>query len=282
MSEDDRALHELLDRDPQAGWRAFVEGFTPALLALIEQAGLRSRDEVMDVYVRACERLSEDSCARLRRHDPAKGALRAWLATTVRHVLIDWMRSRKGRRRVFKSIQRLARADQRVFELYYWRGRTPAEIGEMVAGDGGRPLGLLAALEALERVELALTERQRGELLAFLARVQAPLSLEGPDGRLLLDPADEAADPESRMRAGQSQAALERALAGLPPEDALIVSLRYRDGLSHAQTQRALHLPHLPRQRVQAILARLRAQLEGQGVAPRDLAADALPQAGLE
>src|SRR5678816_1414935 len=117
--DDDRALHALLERDPREGWRVFVERFTPALLAVVGQAGLRSRDEVMDVYVRTCERLAEDSCARLRRHDPAKGALGAWLATIVRHVLIDWMRSRKGRRRVFKSIQRLGRADQRVFELYY-------------------------------------------------------------------------------------------------------------------------------------------------------------------
>ena len=45
---DDRGLHELLAHDPQQGWRAFVEQYTPPLLAIIGQAGLRSRDEVME------------------------------------------------------------------------------------------------------------------------------------------------------------------------------------------------------------------------------------------
>ena len=267
---DDRGLHELLAHDPQQGWRAFVEQYTPPLLAIIGQAGLRSRDEVMDVYVLACERVAENGCARLRRHDPARGTLRAWLATAVRNVLIDWMRARKGRRRLFKSIESLAPLDRRVFELYYWRQHAAVEIAEMVRDEDGRPIGLPAVLDALERVEQALTERQRGELLAFLARAQEPLSVEGPDGRPSFDLADVSTDPERAVRIEQAQAALAAALAQLPAEDALIASLRFCDGLSHAQVQRALHLPQLPRQRVHDILRRLRALLDRSGVVADD------------
>jgi DNA-directed RNA polymerase specialized sigma24 family protein len=265
---DDAGLQELLASDPAQGWREFVERFTPVLLAIIGQAGLRSRDEVMDVYVLTCEKLAENACARLRRHDPAKGSLRAWLGTAVRNVLVDWMRSRKGRRRLFKSIEALPPLDRHVFELYYWRQHTAVEIAEMVRDSESRPLGLPAVLDALERVEQALTERQRGELLAFLARAQTPVSIEAEDGQPSLDLADVSTDPERALRMEQAQAALSGALAQLPAEDALIVSLRYRDGLSHAQVQRGLHLPQLSRQRVQAILARLRALIEERGIAP--------------
>src|SRR5262245_2891698 len=119
----DLALRELLIEDPPRGWRAFIDQFTPVMLAAIEQSGLRSRDEVMEVYVEACEHLAADDCARLRRHDPAKGPLRAWLVRVVRNVLIDWVRSRRGRKRLFGSIQALDPLAQRVFELYYWRRR---------------------------------------------------------------------------------------------------------------------------------------------------------------
>lgn len=268
--ETDAGLQALLARDPAQGWRVFVEQFTPVLLAIIGQAGLRSRDEAMDVYVLTCGKLAENGCARLRKHDPAKGSLRSWLATAVRNVLVDWMRSRKGRRRLFKSVEALPALDRRVFELYYWRQHAAVEIAEMIRDAEGRPVGLPAVLDALERVEEALTERQRGELLAFLARTQQPVSLEAEDGQPTFDLADLSTDPERALRLQQAESALTTALAQLPPEDALIVSLRYRDGLSHAQVQRALHLPQLSRQRVQAILATLRARIEERGVAPGD------------
>lgn len=90
----DTALRDLLVEDPRRGWRVFIDQYTPALLALIEQAGIRDRDEAMELYVRACEHLAADDCARLRRYDPSKGTLNAWLAAVARHVAVDWVRSR--------------------------------------------------------------------------------------------------------------------------------------------------------------------------------------------
>ena len=98
------------------------------MLALIERAGIRDQDEAMEVYVLVCERLADDDCGRLRRFDPSKGAIGAWLSVLVRNTLVDWVRSRAGRRRLFKSIQALAPLDQKVFELFYWENRMPGEI----------------------------------------------------------------------------------------------------------------------------------------------------------
>src|SRR5688572_2753000 len=115
----DRELRERLIAAPESGWRAFVDQYTPRLLQLIEQCGVRDRDDAMDLYVHVCEKLAADDCARLRRHDPAKGALSAWLGTVVRRMLVDWVRSSHGRKRLFGSIRALSPIDQQVFEQFY-------------------------------------------------------------------------------------------------------------------------------------------------------------------
>jgi DNA-directed RNA polymerase specialized sigma24 family protein len=262
---DDGALRELLIEDAARGWRAFIDQYTPVMLALLERSGLKSRDDVMEVYVRACEHLAADDCARLRRHDPGKGALRAWLVRVVRNVLVDWLRSQRGRRRLFGSIRELDPLAREVFELYYWRRHTLAEIAELAPGPAGGPAGLAAVCEALDRIEQALDERQRSELVSLLARAPAA-PLEDEEGRLAIDPAAETPGPEAALQARQAAAALEAALAELPPEDALIVSLRYVEGLSTAQVKGALGLSELPRERLHAILDRLRAALAARGL----------------
>ena len=67
ISED--RLRLLLAEDPARGWQAFIDTYTPALLGMIERAGIGDRDEAMEIYVRACERLAANDCAALRRRD---------------------------------------------------------------------------------------------------------------------------------------------------------------------------------------------------------------------
>ena len=176
----DGDLRTLLLQDPDRGWRAFVDQYTPAMLAFIERAGIRDKDEAMELYVLVCERLADDDCARLRRFDPAKGAIASWLLVMVRNVMVDWVRSRAGRRRLFKSIQALPRLEQRVFELFYWENAMPGEMVDRLAGEEFGSPSLAAILESLERVQHALTERQRGELLAMTSRGAAAVSLDAP------------------------------------------------------------------------------------------------------
>lgn len=256
----DQALRTLLASDSSRGWRAFIDDYTALLLALIDRAGITSRDEAMEVYVRVCEHLADDDCARLRRHDPAKGPLAAWLAVVVRNVIVDWIRSRAGRRRLFGAVRGLGSTDQRVFELYYWEDRTPAEIAEMIASERGGPIGLADVLEGLDRIHAVLTERHRSELLSMAVRSRAMASLEqeleaGTEVR------DESAGPEHQLVARETADQFAAALAALPAEDAAIVRLRYVQGLSLGEIRRALHLDRLPQDRVVAIVAKLRERL---------------------
>jgi DNA-directed RNA polymerase specialized sigma24 family protein len=245
-------------------WRDFVDRYTPVLLSLIERAGIRDYDEAMELYLTICERLSADGCARLKRHDPAKGPMGAWLGTVVRNAIVDWVRARAGRRRLFQSIEALPPRAQRVFELYYWNGRTAPEICEMLTMSEGTPVLLGDVFDALQAIDGALTDRHRRELLAMSVRSTAPASLEAEvEGGL--DVAATAPDPEVAMRARETAEVLDSALRALPAEDAAIVRLKFGQGLSHRDIQRALHLADLTDARVKSIVARLRALLGATG-----------------
>ena len=270
----DGDLRALLIQDRAAGWRAFIDQFTPALLAQIERAGVRDRDEAMELYVLVCERLAADDCARLRRHDPAKGALGAWLAVLVRHVVVDWVRSRAGRRRLFKSIKDLPALERRVFELFYWENRSAAEMVGLLDVEFGSP-SLAAVLDAFERVQAALTERQRAELLATAARATSPASLDAaPDADAQrYDVPDPKADPERAAQTKEVDRVLDEVLRELPPEDAAIVRLKYVEGLSLKQIREALHLDDLSEPRVRGILETLKMRLTRRRMGAADTAA---------
>jgi RNA polymerase sigma factor (sigma-70 family) len=263
----ERELPTLLAADPERGWRVFIDTHTPTLLALIERAGVSDRDEAMDVYTRVCERLAENDHAALRRRDPDAGSLAGWLAIIVRRAAVDYVRSQLGRRRMFAAVRSLDRFHQRLFELYYWDGRTLAEAAEALRTEMRRDVSLESVLDGLEAVERVLSERHRSELLSMIARSRPAIPLEHDEEMAAIpEPVAESPDPEAMLRSRELEDRLNRALATLPHEDAVIVSLKYVDGLSRPQIQRLLRLPELTEHRVRAIVATLRSRLTAEEV----------------
>jgi DNA-directed RNA polymerase specialized sigma24 family protein len=269
----DRDLRALLAEDPERGWRAFVDQYTPVLLALIARDGVADRDDAGEVYVRVCERLAEDRCRRLRRHDPDKGALAAWLTVFVRHTVVDWVRSRAGRRRLFQAIARLVAFDRRVFELYYWEHRSVAEIAGLLGVERRTRVDVAEVLDALQRIDEAMTDRHRRQLLAALARTRTPVSLDDEAADAL---PGSAGDPEQALRAREIDRSFSAALAALPSEDAAIIRLTFVHGWSRAEVQRALHLERLTAERLASILAGLKRRLAEQRIGPSDAATPGL------
>jgi DNA-directed RNA polymerase specialized sigma24 family protein len=263
-------LRQLLAADPERGWRAFIDAETPTMLALIARTGIVDHDEAMEVYVRACERLAANDCAALRRRDPSLGSLAGWLAVVIKRAAVDWIRSRTGRRRIFASVRELDRFHQRLFELFYWEGRRPSEAAEVLSVEMKRDVGTAEVFEALERVDSVLTARHRVDLLSTLARHRPATPLEGEDDEPTMDPPSEVLDPESELGAREREEQLARALASLPAEDAVIINLKFVEGLTRPQIQRFLRLPELTEHRVRTIVATLRTRLAevGQGLEP--------------
>jgi RNA polymerase sigma factor (sigma-70 family) len=264
--ESDDEWPSLLAADPGRGWRAFIDAYTPFLLAQIERAGVVDRDEAMEIYTRVCERLSDQHCAALRRRDPGAGSLRGWLAVVVRRAAVDYVRSQIGRRRMFGAVRELDRFHQRLFELYYWEGRALAEATEALRVEVKQDVTLETVLDALETVDRALSDRHRSELLSLVARSRTPVSLDGTadESTPIVEPASEMPDPEAALGARELEDRLNRALATLPPEDAAIVSLKYVEGLTRVQIQRLLRLPELTEHRVRTIVATLRSRLSAE------------------
>ncbi len=91
--------------------------------------------------------------------------------------------------------------------------------------------------------------------------VTASMPWDAGDDEPAVDPPAADLDPEAMMRAREREDLLARALATLPPEDAVIVSLKFVEGLTRNQIQRFLHLPELTEHRVRTIVATLRARL---------------------
>jgi RNA polymerase sigma factor (sigma-70 family) len=271
----DDALRTLLIGDPERGWHAFVEQHSPTLLALIERSGVSDRDAAAELYVRICERLAADDCRKLRRFDPARGPLAAWLTGVVRNAVVDWLRAERGRRRHFAAIERLDGFARRVFELYYWEQATVSETTARLAGE--RPeetVDVARVLDALTRIDEALSDRQRVELLSQLARERAarghqPLEEIAP-------PAAPGDDPERAAAVREIEARLAAALAELPAEDAAILRLTFVQGWSRAVVQRALRLPELAPARIRRILDALRERLAAAGVGAAEAATPGL------
>ncbi|HEX9500712.1 MAG TPA: hypothetical protein VGA10_03580 [Thermoanaerobaculia bacterium] len=256
----DDALRNLIRSDPDAGWRAFIDQYTPLIVGLIRRAGVDDRDEMMEVYVLICERLSARGFERLKSQDAARGSIGGWLAVLTRHTAVDWIRSRKGRRRLFHAIRDLPQFEQRVFARYYWDDRTPSEIADLEHAE------LPAVLDALERIQSTLSDRHRAELMAAAVRSKPHLALddiEAPDPR---------ADPEAAVHTAQLNERFEIALRRLPAEDAAIVRLKYVEGLTNADIERAIGANGVTSSRLQSILSRLRSALLTLGVDARDIA----------
>ena len=268
----DAALHALVAANPERGWRAFVDQYTATLVSLIQRAGVTDRDDVADLYVWICERLAADDCARLRRHDPRKGALAAWLTIVVRHAIVDWTRSRHGRRRLFAALEQLDDRHQRVFELYYWEHRRATEIAEMLTQAYGTRVGVGDVLDALAVIEEQLSDRHRAELLALMARNRTPLSLDDEDAFPGLTLVDRQPDPEGALRMKQVDDALTSALADLPAEDAAIVRLKFVQGWALSDIRHALHLSPdaLSTGRLSRIVTTLRDRLASRGITGQD------------
>jgi DNA-directed RNA polymerase specialized sigma24 family protein len=193
----------------------------------------------------------------------------------VRHTVVDWVRSRAGRRRLFRSIERLEAGDRRVFELYYWEHLRAAEIAETLQAS------LAKVLDALNRIHEAMSDRHHAQLLAVVSRTSRTASLDSGDVSLR-EVAAEPASAETRLRAREIDASLTAALAALPREDAAIIRLTFVQGWSRREVQRALHLDGLTPDRIAGILAALKDLLAARHVGPNDAATPGLTFLGDE
>ncbi len=242
-------------------------------------------DERMDMYAHVCARLRADECRRLRqfRGVGVGGSCKftTWLATVTLNLCREWIRTARGRRRLYRSIERLSAKHALVFKHRYWHGFTSRQILELI-----RPLGYARCIDDVERtvaeIENSLSSDHRWRILARKCKgTPAAHSLgdESTDKRCHTDEHDSVEQAAHREHVLKE---LRACVAKLPAETRRVLDLRYREGLTARQVARCLEIR--PYKRVYEIqtrgLRRVRDELEAAGITLGDVEQDLLSSGG--
>lgn len=248
--------HQLLSGGTEAAWDLFLERYRRLIFATIRHV-VRDPDDVMDVFARVLEALREGDFRRLRAYlaapeHPARFS--TWLVTVVRRLAIDWLRSHRGRQAIPVAVGALPPLHQRIFELVLVRRRGHAE-GYEVLRTGPFPAltfrEYLVALRAVYRAAGRGPRRAAGHDLPTAVEPEAPSRL------------------EAEAEAARAWA-LRQVLAGLSPEDRVLLDLYVVQGVSADAVAKMAGLAGSKAvyNRVYRLLAGLREHLDDNGVRP--------------
>jgi RNA polymerase sigma factor for flagellar operon FliA len=209
--------------------------------------------------------LIEDNHARIRAFS-GRSSLHTYLVVVITRLFQDWRNSQWGKWRPSAEAKRL--------------GPLAVKLETLTVRD---KLTFDEAFETL-RTNHGVTE-SRASLEALYARFPVRTGRSFTTDEVLETvgaPNSEADAPLSQAQAsaaaGTAAEALSRSLAGLPPQDRLVIRMRFDDGFSVAEIAKALTLEQKPLyRRIEKLLADLRRALEASGVSAeqiRDVIAD--------
>lgn len=285
-SPDDRALtlpHEVaavIERGATE-WPAFLRRYSPFILGCIHRFA-RDYDERMDIYVHVCSRLRADDCRRIRQYR-GKGIggrckFSTWLGAVTFNLAREWIRSARGRRRMFRAVRDLDRTDRLIFRYYFWERFSVSEIAQSLRSKHHVTLSPVEVMERLATIEGRLSSDHRWRLVTGLLRSLPPISIDRPrqlvreEARLEL--ADVRANPEKKVRRTSAQAALRLLIDELPEQEKRALRLKFCRGMPAHAIAEALGIRNYKRvYEIQArALARLASGLEERGIELSDFA----------
>jgi RNA polymerase sigma factor (sigma-70 family) len=245
---------------------AFLECNLPLVNAVVADVARRHRvrgDALDEFRSQTFLKLVEHDYAVLRRFEGAS-SLRTYLTVVLQRVLLDYRNREWGRWRASATANRMGPVAVRLERLVTRDGLTPVEALASVG----------SSADVSECVDFVHALRRRGPVRGSrttLGEDAIPECLDsapGPDVRI--------ERREQTMRAAAVRRAVRDALRSLPSEDHLLMTLRYRDGLSVAEAARVLELDAKPLyRRLERILNSLQAALctdEVTGELARELA----------
>lgn len=242
-----------------AAWDRFIERYRRLIFATIRRF-LSDSDDVMDAFTRVCEAMRADDLRRLRIYiaEPAHRArFSTWLVVVVRNLVVDWVRSHKGRPRQPVAASRLTPLQQRIHELVFLQHCGHAEAYEVIRSAHHSELRFGAYLRELRAVYAAMA--RSGHELPEGPTIETVVGMNAQQG-------DAAALEEAR-------AALEDALGRLSARERAAVQLYVVDGLPAGEIAELLGLPSAKAvyNRVYRALADLRVHLRAAGYGPGSL-----------
>lgn len=260
-------------------WPEFLREYTPFMMSCIRRFATDT-DERMEIYVHVCERLVADDCRRIRQFRGA-GRLGAckfttWLAAVVFNLSREWIRSERGRRRLFRSLQDLSRTNRLIFQYYFWDGYSRGQIASLLRLKNHISCEAPEVTQRLAEIERHLSRDHRWRLVTGLLRSSGPISIDRP--RTVVGEGNGLEIPDRREGSGRwleredANERLHALINELPNDERLAVRLRFERGLSARDIAAALGIRN--HKRVYEIqgraLAKLADGLRRQGLELRD------------
>jgi len=233
-----------LPRESTARWDQFLADHADVVFRVIRLFA-DTYDERMDLFLFVCERLREGDMKRIRsfQHRPETPCLfSTYLSVVIKNLAVDFLRSREGRYRPFRSVSGLEPADQLLFEYHVRDGRPLEESRSLLRSRHGIQMSAGEASDRAGRVGAALSPSQRWRLVSRLLERRRPMTID-PVSEVALGRGDRGAearpvqlagggnDPEGPIRSREAERALRETLAALGPRQRLALTLRFRDGL---------------------------------------------------
>ncbi len=240
MSE--TAIAALLDQlrtdRAREAWTEFLAVYSDPIY---RTARLTTADQetAADCYLYICEQLCRGNFKRLLQFRPDGPArFETWLAVVARNLCLDWLRSRFGRNRTFRSLERMTPLENEVFRLHVQQGLSlDATFAQLKPRNSDLTVEAVEAADA--RIQQALSPRQRWLLRQRSAeRETVSVDTSGEEGTVDVEPEDPHPSPELEFIAGEDRRRLDKALARLEPEQRLLIRLRFEEELSLAEIAR--------------------------------------------
>lgn len=257
-------LRQLRSAAPQEAWVGFLERYSPLLLEVVHLFE-RDEDAAGECYLFVCEQLCRNNFRRLLRFRPGGPArFTTWLCAVTRNLCLDWHRHEVGRHRVFASVGRLSALDQQIFHCLFVE-LLPVDEALLRLRPAFPHLTIEQACDSSDRVQDALTSRQRWLLNVRRARAAVPATASVGQDAAAWDAPSEMPSPETWAELQEKRAGLREALSTLSAQERMLVRLRFEHELTLDEIARLLHLGSAQGadRRIQDAVEKLRAVMRG-------------------
>lgn len=252
-------LIQCFRTDAERGYRELLEQYTGVMLRMIRRF-MKDPDEVMEVYTSICERFQANDYQALRRFH-SNSNLIPWLSVVVANACRDQFRKNRAVSMPRSVLKQLDERERLVFRYYYQERLSYDEIVHLIGTQHGLACTSIDVMQAVGRITSLLSTKKRWHLIAALNSNTPALSVEEMQEyghELGVPPRHHPAAADERL--GELQAAIKQ----LPPDDQLLVLLRFEHGMTAVQIAKALDFDNHKQvyTRLRTVLNRLRRQFD--------------------
>ena len=231
----DEDLLSLFEQEDKLAWELFCEKYADFIYTFLRRTGF-DYDDAMERFVFVCEKLREKDFRRLKTITYAEeGSIKPWLKQVIKRLCVSWAWSEDGRKRLLGFVTEMSSREQRIFQLYFWKGQTPFEIFESLRLEHDKEIEPGDVFDGLENIFERLSQKKLWRLLSNLSRMRKTLSLDHEDEEtgLSIEPIDRTAEnAEESLQKKETAAILNKAMEGLTVREKLVVQFRYEEGMT--------------------------------------------------